>query len=109
MIRKLVHGTLLFALAVTLPLSAGAAGDAQAGKTKAIPCMGCPGIPGYFNVYPTYHVPRIGGQHAKYIVAALTAYKNGDRSHKTMRAQAASLSEQDMADIAAFFAAAKDQ
>lgn len=109
MIRKLVHGTLLFALAVTLPLSAGADGDAEAGKTKAIPCMGCHGIPGYFNVYPTYHVPRVGGQHAKYIVTALKAYKNGDRSHKTMQAQAASLSEQDMADIAAYFAAAQDE
>lgn len=109
MIRKLVHGTLLFALAVTLPLSAGAAGDAEAGKTKAIPCMGCHGIPGYFNVYPTYHVPRVGGQHANYIVAALKAYKDGDRSHKTMRAQAATLSEQDMADIAAYFAAAQDE
>lgn len=109
MIRKLVHGTLLFALAATMPLSAGAAGDEEAGKTKAIPCMGCHGIPGYFNVYPTYHVPRVGGQHAKYIVAALMAYKNGDRSHKTMQAQAASLSEQDMADIAAYFAAARDQ
>lgn len=109
MIRKLVHGTLLFALAVTLPLSAGAAGDAEAGKTKAIPCMGCHGIPGYFNVYPTYHVPRVGGQHANYIVAALKAYKDGDRSHKTMQAQAATLSEQDMADIAAYFAAAQDE
>ena len=81
-----------------------AAGDAAAGKTKAIPCMGCHGIPGYFNVYPTYHVPKVGGQHPNYIVYALKAYKSGQRSHKTMQAQAASLSEQDMADIAAYFA-----
>lgn len=109
MIRKLVHVTLLFSAFAMLPLSAGATGDAAAGKTKAIPCMGCHGIPGYFSVYPSYHVPRVGGQHAKYIVAALKAYKNGDRSHKTMRAQAATLSEEDMADIAAFFAAAEGE
>lgn len=104
-----MQGTLMFALAVALPLSAGATGDPTAGKTKAIPCMGCHGIPGYFNVYPSYHVPRVGGQHAEYIVAALKAYKNGDRAHKTMQAQAASLSEQDMADIAAYFASAENR
>lgn len=86
-----------------------AAGDAAAGKVKAELCRGCHGIPGYFNVYPTYHVPKIGGQHAKYIVAALKAYKAGQRPHATMQAQAQSLSEQDMADIAAFFASQGDQ
>lgn len=79
-----------------------AAGDAEAGKVKANTCMGCHGIKAYTNVYPTYHVPRIGGMPAEYLVSALKAYKNGDRNHPTMRAQAASLSEQDMADIAAF-------
>jgi len=80
-----------------------AEGDAKAGQVKAIPCMGCHAIPGYSNVYPTYHVPRIGGQHAVYIVAALKAYKAKQRSHPTMQAQAATLSEEDMNDIAAFF------
>ncbi len=80
-----------------------AAGDPEQGRIKGVPCMGCHGIPSYTNVYPTYHVPKLGGQHADYIVAALKAYKAGDRSHKTMQAQAASLSEQDMADLAAFF------
>lgn len=83
--------------------AAQAAGDAQAGSVKALPCMGCHGIPGYYSVYPTYHVPRVGGQHAQYIVSALKEYKNGQRSHATMQAQAGSLSEQDMQDIAAFF------
>lgn len=87
-----------------LPVSGFAAGDSEAGKTKAFTCMGCHGIPSYTNVYPTYHVPRIGGQHADYIVAALQAYKAGQRSHSTMQAQAATLSDQDMQDIAAFFA-----
>lgn len=80
-----------------------AEGDAKAGQVKAIPCMGCHAIPGYSNVYPTYHVPRVGGQQAEYIVAALKAYRSLERSHPTMQAQAASLSDQDMADIAAYF------
>ncbi len=65
------------------------------------------GIPGYHNAYPSYRVPKVGGQHAEYIVAALKAYKAGQRPHKTMQAQASSLSDEDMADIAAYFASAK--
>lgn len=86
-----------------------AAGDAGAGQIKAIPCLGCHGIEGYFTVYPTYHVPKVGGQHAAYVIAALKAYKSGERGHKTMQAQAATLSEQDMQDIAAFFESAGQQ
>ena len=78
--------------------------DPQAGKYKFDTCTGCHAIPGYTMVYPTYHVPRLGGQHAQYIVAALNAYKSGDRSHPTMIANAANLSDQDMADIAAYVA-----
>ncbi len=83
------------------------AGDPAVGRDKAATCMGCHGVPGYFNVYPTYRVPRLGGQHADYIVAALRAYQAGDRKHATMQAQASSLSEQDMQDIAAFFSTFK--
>jgi cytochrome c553 len=97
--------SLMLLAAVTLPVAASAGGDASTGKTKAFTCMGCHGIPNYNNVYPTYHVPKLGGQHADYIVSALQAYKNGQRSHATMQAQASSLSEQDMQDIAAFFSA----
>jgi cytochrome c553 len=93
----------LLAIASVLPLSSMAAGDPTAGQKKAFTCMGCHGVPSYENAYPTYHVPKLGGQHAEYIVSALQAYKNGQRSHKTMIAQASSLSEQDMQDIAAFF------
>lgn len=84
-----------------------AAGDADAGKLKAFTCMGCHGIPSYNNIYPTYHVPKLGGQHAQYIVSALQSYKNGQRLHATMQAQASNLSEQDMQDIAAYFNAEK--
>lgn len=103
--KRLLSSAMLVTLTVGMTVAAGvrAQGDAKAGSVKAIPCMGCHAIPGYSNVYPTYHVPRVGGQHPEYIVAALKAYKAKERSHRTMQAQAASLSEDDMKDIAAFF------
>jgi len=94
----------LLTAVLALPVTGFAAGDAAAGKHKAFTCMGCHGVPGYNNAYPTYHVPKLGGQHAKYITSALQAYKAGLRSHGTMQAQTFNLSEQDMEDIAAFFA-----
>ena len=94
----------LLAAVAAVPVSAVAAGDAAAGKIKSFTCMGCHGVASYNNVYPTYKVPKLGGQHANYIVAALQAYKSGPRPHSTMQAQAKTLSEQDMQDIAAFFA-----
>jgi cytochrome c553 len=91
--------------AAAVMFSAGvSAGDPERGRFIADTCLGCHGIPGYKNVYPTYHVPKIGGQHAEYLVEALRAYQAGVRTHPTMRAQAADMSEQDMLDIAAFFA-----
>lgn len=80
-------------------------GNVEAGKIKAITCMGCHAIEGAFSVYPSFRVPKLSGQHSEYVVAALKAYKSGQRKHKTMVAQAGSLSEQDMQDIAAYFAA----
>jgi cytochrome c553 len=82
--------------------------DAKAGQTKVSMCMGCHGIPGYRIAYPrVYHVPMLGGQNAKYIENALHSYKNGDRPHPTMRAIAQSLSDQDIVDIAAYYAQPK--
>lgn len=97
-------------LGVSVVLASGMAqaadGDPVAGKGKTAMCAGCHGIEGYKTAFPaTYSVPRIGGQHAAYIVKALQGYKNGDRSHPTMRAIAAGLTDQDMADIAAYYAA----
>lgn len=77
-------------------------GDPAEGRLKAYTCTGCHGITGWRNAYPSYHVPRIGGQNYDYLVAALTEYKNGERKHPTMRAQGESLSDVDIADIAAF-------
>jgi cytochrome c553 len=83
-----------------------AQGDPVAGERKAETCMGCHGVEGYRNGFPSYHVPKLGGQHAAYIVSALQAYASGARSHDTMQAQARGLSEQDMQDIAAYFSQA---
>jgi cytochrome c553 len=92
----------------TLLVTAAAAhaeGSVEAGKQKAEMCIGCHGIPGYQNSFPEIHkVPKISGQNDKYIIAALTAYKKGERKHPTMRGIAGSLSEEDMADLAAFYA-----
>jgi cytochrome c553 len=80
--------------------------DPAASKDKVSMCIGCHGIPGYKTAFPvTYNVPKLGGQHAAYMIKALQAYKNGDRTHPSMRAIAAGLSEQDMADVAAYYAA----
>jgi len=80
--------------------------NAQAGEKKAAMCIGCHSIPGYQASFPEVHkVPMIAGQNAKYLATALAEYKSGDRKHPTMRAIAASLSEQDMADLAAYYEA----
>ena len=104
--------TLLFTLAAAASLTCswaaaqGApAGDAAKGSQKNQMCTGCHGIEGWRTAYPdVYRVPRIGGQHEAYLVKALQEYKNGERPHPSMRAIAASLSDQDMADLAAYYA-----
>lgn len=78
--------------------------DISRGGALAATCMGCHGIPGYRNAYPSFRVPKLGGQHPEYLVIALQGYDNQTRAHKTMHAQATSLNEQDMKDVAAFFA-----
>lgn len=102
--RTLVAAATLSAVALAAHAQ-GVTGDVQAGQKKAEMCIGCHGIPGYQNSFPEIHkVPMISGQSDKYIVSALTAYKKGDRKHPTMRGIAGSLSEQDMADLGAFYA-----
>lgn len=92
--------------AVSLGAAAqGTAGSAEAGKTKLAMCNGCHGIQGYKTAYPdVYHVPKIYGQQPAYIVKALQAYKSGERSHPSMRGIARSLTDTDMADLAAYYA-----
>ncbi len=81
-----------------------AAGDAAAGEQKAFTCLGCHGVKHYVNTYPTYHVPKLGGQHEAYLIAALKGYRSGERAHATMKANSALLSDQDIDDLAAYFA-----
>src|SRR3546814_13049028 len=84
------------ALVLAAPVQA-ADGNVEAGRVKANTCMGCHGIPKYYNVYPTYRVPKLGGQSAEYIAAALNEYKRGHRAHGPMPAQATSTPDQDIA------------
>jgi cytochrome c553 len=105
MTKALFAGVLPLAALLHLSVSHAAdapKGDPKAGKALVYTCGGCHGVTGYTNVYPHYHVPRIVGQNYDYIVAALTGYKKGERSHPTMRAQGESLSEQDINNIAAY-------
>ena len=97
--------TLLLALAGALTSLTGAhAQDVAAGEKKAAMCIGCHGIVGYQASFPeVYKVPKISGQNAKYMVAALNAYKKGERKHPTMRGVAGALTDVDMADLAAYY------
>ncbi len=97
------------ALTALLATPAMAEGDAEAGEIKGYTCTGCHGIPGYKNVYPTYSVPKLAGQRAVYIESALKAYRSGDREHPTMSLHAESLSDEDIADIAAWLEGAKGE
>lgn len=84
-----------------------AAGNAEAGRTLAYTCQGCHGITGYKNAYPSYRVPKIGGQSAQYLTQALTEYREGKRRHPTMQAQSMSFSTQDIADLSAYLSTLK--
>ena len=106
----MTRASLIAASSLALALLAGPAlakGDAARGKQLAYTCTGCHGIVEYKNAYPSYRVPKIGGQNEAYIVAALTGYKKGERNHPTMHAQASSVSDQDIADIAAYLSGLK--
>jgi len=97
--------TVVAALACALSLPIQASGDPVKGRDKTSMCAGCHGIPGWKTAYPaTYKVPKLGGQHEEYLVAALKQYKSGERSHPSMKAIAASLTEEDMQHLAAYYA-----
>ena len=100
----------LLALAGVAQISAAAdiKGDAKAAVNKVAMCIGCHGIAGYKASFPeVYRVPMLGGQSEKYLVSALNAYKKGERNHPTMRGIAAGLSDQDIADVSAYYAQQK--
>jgi cytochrome c553 len=105
--RFLATFALLLLPTLAWPQAAGS-GDPVAGQRKTQMCAGCHGIDGWRTAYPeVYSVPKIGGQHPAYIVKALQAYKSGERNHPSMRAIAASLSDRDMADLAAYYGGAE--
>ncbi len=103
----------LFALLALAGLAQAAAaadvkGDANAAKNKVAMCIGCHGIAGYKASFPEiYRVPMLGGQSEKYIISALNAYKKGERNHPSMVGIAKGLSDQDIADVAAYYAQQK--
>ena len=106
--------TIAACLAFALPFAAQAqetaqptAADAKLGASLTYTCQGCHGITGYKNAYPSYKVPKIGGQSAQYLTQALTEYREGKRKHPTMQAQSMSFSTQDIADLAAYLSTIK--
>lgn len=82
-------------------------GNFDNGRVLAYTCQGCHGITGYKNAYPSYRVPKIGGQSEQYLLQALTEYRLGKRRHPTMQAQSMSFSEQEIADLAVYLSTIK--
>ena len=107
MLKPMLVAAMLAAALPTTQAMAQAApsGDPAKGRDKTQMCQGCHGIDGWRTAYPeVYSVPKIGRQHEAYLLRALQGYKSGERSHPSMRAIAATLSDQDMADLAAYYA-----
>ncbi|AWH21216.1 MULTISPECIES: c-type cytochrome [Stenotrophomonas] len=89
------------------PAPAAPSGNFDNGRVLAYTCQGCHGITGYKNAYPSYRVPKIGGQSQQYLTQALTEYRQGKRRHPTMQAQSMSFSEQEIADLAVYLSTVK--
>lgn len=106
--HKTLFAALMFAAAPALAQQAAPTGNPKAASHKIAMCEGCHGIPGYRTAYPdVYSVPKLGGQSAVYLASALQAYRAKQRSHPSMRGIAAGLSDQDIADLAAYYAGEK--
>lgn len=88
-------------------MPAAAQGDPARGQTLFYTCTGCHGIADYKNVYPLYRVPKVGGQNEQYLITALKSYRSGERTHSTMQAQGEALTDQEIADIAAYLSSHK--
>ncbi|SFV09466.1 Cytochrome c553 [Pseudoduganella namucuonensis] len=101
---KKIYAVLALAGIANVAAAADIVGDAKAAPAKIEMCIGCHGIPGYKATFPeVFQVPMIGGQSAKYIENALKGYQKGERKHPSMKGIAVSLSDQDIADIAAYY------
>src|SRR5437868_6884004 len=108
-LKASLGAALVLGAQVALAQQPAPAGDAElAHRHKTAMCIGCHGIPGYRTAFPeVYHVPKIAGQQPAYIIAALKAYKSGARSHPSMRGVAASLTDEDMQALAAYYGGTK--
>jgi cytochrome c553 len=105
---KKIFALLALAGVANFAAAADVVGNPKAADQKVAMCIGCHGIPGYKATFPeVYQVPMIGGQSAKYIEAALRAYQKGERKNPSMRGIAGGLSDQDIADVAAYYAQQK--
>ena len=102
--QQLLAVLALLMASVFLLQPAHAEGDAERGEALAYTCLGCHGIEGYRNAYPSFRVPKLGGQKAAYLVIALRGYRDGRRKHPTMTAQSSSLTDQEIDDVAAYLA-----
>ena len=103
--KKILVALVALVSMVDVASAADLVGNPKAAENKIAMCIGCHGIPGYKASFPeVYQVPMLGGQSAKYLESALHAYKKGDRNHPTMHGIAVSLSDQDIADLAAYYA-----
>lgn len=104
MTYKFLPVAILLSGALFAAQDASADGNAEDGAVLGYSCLGCHGIEGYRNAYPSYRVPRLGGQKPAYLKAALTAYRDGTRKHPTMNAQAASMTDEDIDNVVAWLA-----
>ena len=102
--KLVARAATLFIATVFIAQPALAEGDPEAGRGLAYSCFGCHGIDGYRNAYPSYRVPKLGGQKAAYLVVALNGYRANTRQHPTMTGQASSLSDKDIENVAAYLA-----
>jgi cytochrome c553 len=101
---KKIFALLVLAGIFNVAAAADIVGNPKAAAAKIEMCIGCHGIADYKASFPeVYRVPKIGGQSAKYIESALNAYKKGDRKHPSMHGIAATMSDQDIADVAAYY------
>jgi cytochrome c553 len=105
---KKLFAVLALAVIANVAAAADVVGNAKAAENKVAMCIGCHGIQGYKATFPeVYQVPMLGGQSVKYLENALIAYRKGERNHPSMRGIAASLSDQDIADLAAYYSQQK--
>jgi cytochrome c553 len=103
MTRILAIGSFGLVIALGLAATAHAEGSAEAGKQKSQPCAACHGPDGNKTIDPQY--PRLAGQYADYLAKALHEYKSGARKNAIMAGFATTLTDQDIADLSAYFAA----